>query len=158
MRIVLVLCGFFLFVSCDFFTSKEVKTQELVEHEMQNINFNDVDQFPLFENCDETNSKEENKACFEETLLRHFLIYLEGFEFVLKEAVVDTLYVDFLIDKKGKMSVLDIEHNAIVDEQIPEFDAVITRSLTSLPHVTPALKRGIPVKTKFRIPIVLNTK
>tara|TARA_R110000796_G_scaffold37722_4_gene95378 strand:+ start:288306 stop:288782 length:477 start_codon:yes stop_codon:yes gene_type:complete len=158
MRIVILLCGFLLFVSCDIFTSKEVKTRELVEREMQNINFNDVDQFPLFENCDETNAKEENKQCFEETLLHHFSTTLEGFEFVLKEALVDTLYVDFSVDKKGEISVLDIEHNAIVDEQIPEFDAIITRCLETLPQVTPALKRGIPVKAKFRIPIILNTK
>lgn len=158
MRIVLLLCGFLLFVSCDVFISKEVKTQQLVEREMQNINFNDVDQFPLFENCDETHTKEENKGCFEATLLAHFTTTLDGFEFVLKEALVDTLYVDFLVDKKGEIAVLDIEHNAIVTEQIPEFDAIITRCLETLPKVTPALKRGIPVRTKFRIPIIVNTK
>ncbi len=158
MRIVLILCGFFLVVSCDVFTSKEERTQKLIAQEMQQINFNEVDQFPLFENCDETNSKEENKDCFEETLLRNLYTSLDGFEFVLKEEVVDTLYVDFLIDKVGEVVVLDISHNAIIEEQIPEFDAVITRCLLSLPQASPALKRGIPVKAKFRIPIVLNSK
>ncbi len=158
MRIVLILCGFFLVVSCDFFTSKEVKTQQLITYEMQQINFNEVDQFPLFENCDETDSKENNKDCFEETLLRNLYTSLDGFEFVLKEEIVDTLYVDFLIDKIGDVSVLEISHNAIIEEQIPEFDAVITRCLLSLPQASPALKRGIPVKAKFRIPIVLNSK
>jgi hypothetical protein len=158
MRSVLFLCGFFLFSSCDLFTSREVKTQALVAKEMKNIDFNDVDQFPLFENCDETNAKEANKQCFVDTLLLHFKRSLEDFEFVLKEEMVDTLYVDFLMDKTGTIAVLDIEHNAIVDEQIPEFDAVITQCLLTLPQASPALKRGIPVRAKFRIPIVLNTK
>ena len=158
MRIVLILCIFFLVVSCDLFITKEEKTQQLVTRELQEINFNEVDQFPLFENCDETDSKEENIECFQETLLRHFSTSLEGFEFVLKEEVLDTLYVDFLMDKMGAVSVLDIEHNAIVEEQIPEFDAVIIRCLLTLPQASPALKRGIPIRAKFRIPIVLNTK
>jgi hypothetical protein len=158
MRSVIFLVGFFLLTSCDLFRSKEIKTEELVALEMKNINFNDVDQFPLFENCDENNDKESNKKCFQDTLLYHFAKSLEGFEFVLKEEMVDTLYVDFLMDQKGKISVLDIEHNAIVDEQIPEFDAIITRCLMTLPQAQPAVKQAIPVRAKFRIPIVLNTK
>ncbi|QWX83994.1 hypothetical protein H0I23_16330 [Cellulophaga sp. HaHaR_3_176] len=158
MRIVIVFLSFFLLISCDLFTSKEEKTQRLIESEIQSIDFNDLDQFPLFENCSEANSKENNKACFQETLLNHFSASLEGFEFILKKEILDTLYVDFLMDKKGEISVLDIENNAIVSEQIPEFDAIITNCLLTLPQASPALKRGIPVKAKFRVPIVLNTK
>ncbi len=158
MRIVPLLSGFFLLVSCDLFTSKEMKTQSLLDHEIANIDFNDVDQFPLFENCDEADSKAENKSCFEETLLPHFSNSLAGFEFVLKEAIVDTLYLDFLVDKNGVISILDTENNAILKNQIPDFDSLILKSLSSLPRVIPALKRGVPVKAKFRIPIILNTK
>jgi len=53
-----------------FITSREVKTQALVEKEMKNIDFNDVDQFSPFENCDE-NQKQKKliKQCFVDTLL-----------------------------------------------------------------------------------------
>lgn len=158
MRSVLIIAAFFLLASCDLFTSKEIKTQELVNQELKNIDFNDVDQFPLFVNCDETNTKIANRACFEDTLLKHFSKALGDFEFVLKEEVADTLYVDFVMDKEGMIAVLDIENNAIMEQQLPEFDAIIERCLLTLPRATPALKRGIPVRAKFRIPIILNTK
>lgn len=158
MRSVLITAAFFLLVSCDLFTSKEVKTQELVSQELKNIDFNDVDQFPLFVNCDETSTKVANKKCFEDTLLNHFAKALGDFEFVLKEELADTLYVDFVMDKEGMIAVLDIENNEIIEQQLPEFDAIIERCLLTLPRATPALKRGIPVRAKFRIPIILNTK
>jgi hypothetical protein len=82
---------------------------------------------------------------------------LEGFEFLMADDVEDTLYMDFLVDLEGTITVLDIEQNREVADQIPEFNGVITQSLKSLPPVAPALKRGIPVNAKFRIPLILNT-
>ena len=147
-----------LLSSCDLFTSSEVKTQQLVEKELQAINWNDVDQFPLFEVCDESVSKSSQKECFENTLLLHFSKTLEEFEFILDKDVNEAVYVDFLVDKEGKISVLNIDKNRIIQEQIPEFDGIISRSLKSLPPLGSALKRGMPVNAKFRIPIVLNSE
>jgi len=124
---------------------------------MHAIDWNDVDQYPLFADCDETATKAAQKDCFEETLLLHFSMTLQDFEFVLDSTLTDTLYLDFLVDHEGAISVLDMERNRDVISQIPEFEGVITQSLKSLPHIEPALKRGIPVNAKFRIPLVLNT-
>ncbi len=143
--------------SCNWFASREAKTQKLVEAELQSIDWNDVDQYPLFDDCDETVTKIIQRECFENTLLLHFSMTLQDFEFVLDKDVDDSIYVDFLVNKEGSVTVLDIEQNSAVQEQIPEFNGIITQSLKSLPRVEPALKRGIPVDAKFRIPIVLNT-
>mgnify|MGYP001820161794 CR=1 FL=1 len=147
-----------LLSSCDLFTSSEVKTQQLVEKELQAINWNDVDQFPLFGDCNETAPKPSQKECFENTLLSHFSMTLEEFEFILDKDVEEAVYVDFLVDKEGKISVLNIDKSRIIQEQIPEFDGIVSRSLKSLPPLEPALKRGIPVNTRFRIQIVLNSE
>ncbi|QLG44663.1 energy transducer TonB [Costertonia aggregata] len=150
-----VLC---LLASCEWLPSKDAKTQKLVEEEMQQIDWNDLDQYPLFSDCDETSSKMNQRRCFQENILLHFSMTLQDFEFVLNKDVNDTLFVDFLMDKEGTVSVLNIQKDITIDEQMPEFDEIITQSLKSLPKVEPALKRGIPVNAKFRIPIVLNTK
>ncbi len=147
----------FLLISCDWFESQETKTQKLVNQEMSTIDWNDVDQYPLFDNCDETVSKPEQRKCFKDTLLAHFSSTLNEFEFVLESNIVDTLYLDFLIDNNGKISVLDMEKNEEILSQIPEFDGIIIQSLKTLPHLAPAIKRGIPVTAKFRIPIIVNT-
>ncbi|MEK6152201.1 hypothetical protein WIW50_03035 [Flavobacteriaceae bacterium 3-367] len=155
----LCILGLLCFLTaCDWFASKEAKTQKMVEEEMQNINWNEVDQYPLFSDCDELASKGDQKNCFEATLLMHFSMTLQEFDFVLDTNVNDTVYVDFMMDQDGLISVLDIEKDDAIETEMPEFDGVITQSLKSLPRVAPALKRGIPVSAKFRIPIVLNTE
>ncbi|MGY8914952.1 MAG: hypothetical protein ACKVJF_07695 [Flavobacteriales bacterium] len=153
-----ILCLLCILTACDWFPSKEVRTQRLVDQEMQTIDWNGVDQYPLFDNCDEVASITSQKQCFEATLLGHFSATLNEFEYQLEGDVHDTVHVDFMIDKMGAISLLHMDKNARVNDQIPEFEIIITRSLMTLPPVAPALKRGIPVSTKFRIPIVLNTK
>ncbi len=145
-----------IFVSCDFFESKDKRTQELVNQEMRGIDWNEVDNYPLFENCDETASKETQKACFEEEVVSHFANTLREFEFFMDDDVDSIVYVVFAIDREGKLDVLKIEKDASIDLQMPEFDGVVTQSLRNLPPIAPALKRGIPVRAKFRIPIILN--
>ncbi|MDO1499196.1 hypothetical protein Q2T40_02625 [Winogradskyella maritima] len=58
--------------SCTFFESKEKRTQELINEELGQIDWNTVDSYPFFYTCDESASKAEQKICFEETLISHF--------------------------------------------------------------------------------------
>lgn len=158
MQRLFVLIFLCLATSCNLFTSKDKKTQELVDKELQEIDWNNVDNYPLFENCDETLTKTGQRECFESELLKHCGKSLREFEFLLDDAVDRTVLVDFLVDKDGRITVVDIQKDAAIDKQMPEFDGIIRQSLKNMPPLAPALKRGIPVKAKFRIPIVLNTK
>ncbi|HUH48127.1 MAG TPA: hypothetical protein VLZ54_13290 [Arenibacter sp.] len=157
MRKVAILACFCLFASCDWFVSKEEKTQELVEEEMRQINFNEVDRYPLFGDCDEMMDKETQLECFKTTLLSHYTATLKEFEFEFVTDVSATVYVDFLVDHKGEISVLEVERNEDIENQIPEFRSIIAQSLKGLPPLLPALKRGVPVNSKFRVPILLNS-
>src|SRR5690606_26487579 len=127
-----------------------------VNEEMRQINFNEVDRYPLFDVCDEMMDKESQLECFKTTLLSHYTATLEEFEFEFVSDVSVRVYVDFLVDNKGEISVLEVERNEDIDKQIPEFQSIIIQSLKGLPPLAPALKRGVPVSSKFRIPILLN--
>lgn len=152
--IVLVFLGLF---SCNFFESKEKRTQELIDSELRQIDWNSVDTYPLFLDCDETASKETQHMCFVEKLTTHFEAALNNFEFIVASDENPTVAVIFVIDTEGEIDILDIE-DAYFLEQMPEFEGIVAQSLKTLPDIVPALKRGVPVSTKFRIHIQLNTK
>jgi hypothetical protein len=150
----LVLLG--LMTSCDFFVSKEKKTQQLIHQKLNEINWNEIDSYPLFEVCDELVSKTIQRECFERELLKHCAESLNEFEYTFDATIDPTIQVDFLVDKDGRISVLNIDKDAAIDDQMPEFDGIIRQSLKNLPPLAPALKRAMPVKAKFRMPIVLQ--
>lgn len=150
---VLMVCSF---ASCNFFESTDKKTQELVSQELQSIDWTDVDKYPLFNDCDETVSKAQQKKCFIETLGLHFAMTLQEFQPILNKRINDTVFIDFILENTGDISIMNIHNKEVLQGQMQEFDEKITESLTSLPRIEPALKRGIPVSTKFRIPIVIN--
>ena len=90
-------------------------------------------------------------------MISHFQETLNDFEFTLTDKESEMASVIFVIDTMGRINVTEIEKDASVLIQMPEFDGVITQSLKNLPKLAPALKRGIPVNTKYRIPVQLNT-
>ncbi|MDB4291867.1 hypothetical protein N9954_00555 [Maribacter sp.] len=143
--------------SCDFFTSKEEKTAELVNEQLQQIDWSDVDNYPLFADCDETVSKVAQRRCFESELLKHCSKTLVAFDYHISKDTNPKVLVDLLVDQDGKISVLGIEKDTAIDTQMPKFDEIVAQAIKNIPPLAPALKRGIPVKAKFRIPIVLKS-
>ena len=146
-----------LLVSCELFESKEDKTQKLVNEELLAIDWNDVDQYPIYEDCDETAPKEAQQECFQNVITEYFSEALVGLEFQVRNDMNDTVYIDFLIDEHGFISVLNVEEKTSVLNEISDFNSKISESLNDLTTVAPALKRGNPVSLRFRLPLVLNT-
>jgi len=151
-----VLLSIALLISCDLISSREKRTDRMVAREMDRIDWNAVDHYPLFEACDELMTRPRQKTCFENTLSTylHDRIKNQGFE--LKDTVQAIVYMDLLVDREGTIKIADIERNDLLLEQIPEFNRLIQREINALPQIEPALKQGVPVNVKFRIPIVLN--
>ena len=156
-RLFLLLLFLFL-ASCNFLESKEKRTQEFINSELRQLDWNTIDSYPLFVDCDETASKESQRQCFEQTLTTHFENTLNEFEFIIDSDSNPVVFVTFVIDTKGRINVIEIDKDAAILEQMPEFDGIVSQSLKNIPAIAPALKRGIPVSTKFKIPIQLNTK
>ncbi|WP_298793892.1 hypothetical protein [uncultured Allomuricauda sp.] len=157
MRKLILLMFLGLFTSCELFKSKEEQTKNRVNEELLAIDWNDVDQYPLFEGCDETAPKEIQRDCFQNEMLKIASDTLDSLSFEVDNDLEDTLYIDFEVDEHGFISILEMEEKQSVLNEIADFNEQITERLNNL-TVAPALKRGIPVGLRFRLPLVLNTQ
>lgn len=149
---ILILC----LSSCDYFDKKKVNSQDIVNEELETFNWKDVDEYPSFQVCETSSSKQESKQCFETTLISHITANLSNEIIVVTENVEDTIMINFHISETGNLSVLNIKNKEATKEQIPNLDNLLTTSLDSLPKIFPAIKRGQQVKTEFTLPIVIK--
>ena len=159
----LLLCFFgLLFISCDYFDSHEKRVEEMVTAELALINFNEVDKFPYFEECQETVSKDQDYECFATNLSLRLAEPLQGLKFRVQEDMDEVVYVDLVVDEEGFIQLLEIKDNPRVNELIPDLKAKVgqrIRQLTMQGELTvhPALKRDIPVRVQVRLPLILKT-
>jgi len=144
--------------SCDFISPKKTT---LINTELANstIDFNDVDVYPLFMDCNNCDTSEKQNLCFEVELIRRLQKLTSKTVLDASGKVNDTVLVDILVNNQGKISIVKIHKNEIVAEQIPELDSLLYKSIASLPAaVQPSLKRGIPVNSMFKLPILVSVK
>ncbi|WP_347923997.1 hypothetical protein [Pontimicrobium sp. SW4] len=151
---VLIIC----FTSCDYFDKKKVNSQDIVKEELETFNWNEVDEYPSFDNCSSSDTKEFRKQCFQTTLTNHITSQLALRKIVVTEDLNDTIEMTFFISEKGNLSVLNIESNPKIAAQIPEINTFLNESLNNLPQISPAIKRGQQVKTEFKIPIIIKVE
>lgn len=157
MRKCLWLCCLGLLVSCELFISTAEKTEKIVHEELNTIHWNAVDQYPLFQDCDETAAKTVQRQCFQAMMLKHFSRAFKKQQFQAAYEFKDTIYLHFIIDEQGFISLLNVEKKTTVP---PEFIAMMPEIIERLNNntpVKPAIKRGIPVRLRFRLPLVLHT-
>ncbi len=72
---------------------------------------------------------------------------------MVSTAINETVTIDFSIDETGIAKVLAIKASDALYKEIPEFDAIIYKTIEDLPKIFPATKRGQQVKTQFKLPI-----
>ena len=129
----------------------------MVNDELMGIDWNDVDQYPLFDGCDETATKEEQSACFQNHMTNYFASAFDDMEFQVDQDINDTIRIDFLIDEHGFMTVLEIQEKNEISQTLPNLNEELSKRLNDLTTVAPAIKRSTPVSMKFTLPLVLNT-
>jgi hypothetical protein len=152
-----ILWSLFL-VSCQFFETEKISSETFYEEELKAINWEDVDQYPAFSVCDEFTEKKEQKQCFETTLGRIVHQTIESKNIITGQDINSTVLLAFNISNTGEISNLNIEMDTVVEKEIPLLRQWLIESIDSLPQVAPAYKRGIPVKTKFILPLVINSE
>ncbi|NNE31563.1 MAG: hypothetical protein HKN40_04260 [Winogradskyella sp.] len=147
---------FLLLTSCDYFEKQKVYSDDLLEEELKTFNWNEVDAYPTFSSCDSLTAKEESKICFQNTLLSRVNDYLEHQNLIVSKDVNDTISLKIIIDKNGSLVVDSIRIKPETVYEIPEIDSLLRQSLSELPKIYPAIKRGQQVTTTFLLPVIVK--
>lgn len=158
MKLLFAIMCFVMLVSCDYFKTKKVYPQDILEEELQAINWNDVDEYPTFATCDSAAVNSAKKECFERTLHEFLSANLSQQNIVVTQDVNDTVVLKIYIDKDGGFMVKSIESRESTRNQIPKLDSILRSSFDSLPQIYPAIKRSQHVATEFSLPVVVDIK
>lgn len=145
------------FMSCNQFETRRISSEEILREESEELNWHQVDQYPAFEECREFLVEEEAKACFGQKVAQYVYGRLEDKQPVVTKSLNDTILLHLVISSQGKPTIDSMEIDSIITQQLPKIKIWIQQSIDSLPKIDPATKRGIPVSTKFRMPVVIQT-
>ena len=160
MRETLIIISLFLLNSCqfDFKIDRKISVDEFINEELKSFNWNEVDQYPVFENCLGINSISEKNNCFVETITESFKENLTNNSLILNRTLVDTVNMILKVDKTAEISIESIN----ISSQNIKYKEVISRSfnktISNLPKLYPAIKRGQQVDVIFKIPIIISTE
>ena len=132
--------------------------KELLDKQLKEINWNEVDEYPSVGDCEKLTDVGQRKQCF--------------FDFITatiqQKLAVDTLAILF-----PKLDTIEVKVTVFPDASMefePQFpkdtvaydsikiDSILRARLVGFPKVNPAIKRGIPVKTQFVLPVIIRSE
>lgn len=142
--------------SCQYFEKKVPNEDELLEKQIKAINWDKVDEYPSVLECEKLTDKSQRELCF--------------FEF-LTNTIQQKIGVDSLTTLYPKIDTIEVKVTIYPDARLqfdPQFskdtvaydtikiDSILKSRLVDFPKINPAIKRGIPVKTQFVLPVILK--
>ena len=147
-----------LLQSCQYFEKKVPIEKELLDKKMKEINWSEVDEYPSVADCEKLTDAIQRKQCF--------------FQF-LTTTIQNKLAVDTLSTLFPQLDTIEVKvtvfSNSILqfEPQFPKdsvaydtikIDSILHARLIDFPKVNPAIKRGIPVKTQFVLPVIIKSE
>lgn len=143
-----------LFSSCKYFDNQVPQKEDLLQKELQSINWKHVDEFPSIDQCDSISDKDGRRQCFIDYLIENIQQRISVDTLALRYPEIDTIKVKITVFPD---STVTFDPDSSKQSHEPHIiDSIIRARLREFPKVNPALKRGIPVTTQFIVPVILN--
>lgn len=155
MRFFTFLMLLFFFTSCDKIA---LTSHSTIQNLDTIVDFTSVDTYPSFKNCDSIIVKTKKEGCFRTTIHNKIGEELQKYTFTIEDSINETVLVDLLIDKNGVINYQSLQASNLLKEELPKFDSLVQASVNKLSKVYPAIKRGIPVTTRYQLPIKIQLK
>lgn len=137
---------FLIFIFSYNFINSQVEVESISNNEEVQITI--IEDVPIFPGCEEI-ERSKRIECFNNKITEYISANFRYPHFAQKFKVEGRVYVNFVIDKEGK--VIDIKtkgHQLLIDEA--------ERLINLLPEMTPGKQRGKTVKVKYGLPITFR--
>ena len=122
------------------------------------VDYSSVDFYPSFKVCDGLIDKKAKADCFRNTIHKKIGVELQQHTLAIKDSIDETIFVDLIINSKGEIIVQKIISTDHLKQQLPQLDSLLRKSIQELRASYAAIKRGIPVTTKYRLPLRITLK
>jgi len=145
----------FLAASCQYI-DRAPSEGEMLQDQLKAIDWKQVDQYPSVADCESLGDKSQQRQCF--------------FDF-LSTQIQQKLPADTLARLYTKRDTIEVKVTVFPDSSLkfePQFprdsvaydtiriDSILRVRLVDFPKINPAIKRGIPVKSQFVLPVILK--
>lgn len=147
-----------LFNSCQYFDKQVPSEKELLQKELKNINWKEVDEFPSVAECEKIENKIDRQQCFFEymTQLIQHKLSVDTLSVLYPE--LDTIEVKVTVFPNSRIIFEPLFPKDSVAYDTVKIDSILKIRLVGFPKINPAIKRGIPVKTQFILPVILKVE
>ncbi|GAA3763743.1 hypothetical protein [Flavobacterium ginsengiterrae] len=149
---------FIFFNSCQYFEKKVPSEKELLQKELKSINWKEVDEYPTVADCETITDKKERQKCFFDVMAQLIQEKLNVDSLSIIYPDLDTIQVKVTIFPNSKMKFEpEFQKDSVAYDTI-RIDSILHARLVDFPKVNPAIKRGLPVKTQFILPVIIKAK
>lgn len=142
--------------SCQYFGKQVPNEKELLDKELKEINWNEVDEYPSVADCDKLTDAAQRKQCFFEYLTAEIQQKLAVDTLAILFPKLDTIEVKVTVFPNATMQFEPQFPKDSVAYDTIKIDSILHARLVDFPKVNPAIKRGIPVKTQFVLPVIIK--
>lgn len=147
-----------LFNSCQYFDKQVPSEKELLQKELKAINWKEVDEFPSIAECEKIENKMQREECFFEVMTQLIQERLSVDTLSVLYPELDTIEVKVTVFPNSQITFEPLFPKDSVAYDTVKIDSILKARLAGFPKVNPAIKRGIPVKTQFILPVILKVE
>ena len=146
------------FNSCQYFDKQIPSEKELLQKELKAINWKEVDEYPSVVDCDKIEDKKQRQQCFFEVLTQLIQDKLCNDTLAMLYPELDTIEVKVTVFPNATMTFEPQFPKDSVAYDTIKIDSILKTRLVDFPKINPAIKRGLPVKTQFILPVILKVE
>jgi hypothetical protein len=142
--------------SCQWTAKKLPDENRLLKEEIDKIDWTKVDSYPSVEQCDSLFDETERKKCFFEFITQNLQEELSLDTLIGRFEQLDTLKVLVTVQTDSRIQLELYDFPDSLKAQTMSIDSLLKVKERNFPVVQPAIKRGLPVKSQFLVPLILN--